>query len=144
MKTPTLYLHPNQIGEKSITGTQLLKYFEDNDMMKDMMTIEELEQYVKDNPKETEEWKDKYIFAWKSTFCLSSGRLAVHCLYWNGSEWRWNDRWLAYGFYSNSLTALLAISSQDLDINTLPLDSMTLEKAIVYITNLGFTVTITK
>lgn len=137
MKKVTLYLHPNQIGGKSIKGTELLKHFEDNDMLKDMMTIEELEKYVQDNSKETEEWKDKRIFAWKSTFRNSGGDLCVRCLYWVGGKWSWRCHWLGYHWDSQSPAACLASSTQNSE-------TMTLEKAVAFIKELGWTITLTK
>ena len=41
-----------------------------------------------------EEWKDKAVFFWGTTYRGSDGGLCVRCLTWHGSRWLWHCRWL--------------------------------------------------
>ena len=45
-----------------------------------------------------EEWKEKYVFFWGTIYRNSDGNLCVRYLYWHGSRWDWNYRWLDRNF----------------------------------------------
>ncbi len=65
--------------------------------------------YLLANPKAIpEEWKGKYIFFWGTIYRDSDGRLCVRCLYWDGGQWLWSNRWLSYAFYGHYPAALSA------------------------------------
>jgi hypothetical protein len=130
-----LYLHPKQIAGERITGNGIYQHLKDTDMLKDCATVEDLEGYSSGKKVIPNEWKGKIIYAWKSVRG-DVGYLDVPYLncyvdkpyvYWCylGNSW------------SGDEPALLFASST----NTLPLDTMNLEKAIDICKENGLTVT---
>ena len=57
-----------------------------------------------------EEWKDKAVFFWGTTYRGSGGSLVVRYLRWRGSRWRWSCHWLG-GDWCGSDPAVVRASS---------------------------------
>lgn len=55
-----------------------------------------------------EDWKDKDIFFWGTTYRDSDGNQCVRCLSWNGVKWFWSSRWIASSWFDSSPAALSA------------------------------------
>lgn len=45
-----------------------------------------------------EEWKGKKVIFWGTIYRDSTDLPCVRCLFWNGSGWDWDTRWLGGGF----------------------------------------------
>jgi hypothetical protein len=130
-----LYLHPKQIagaGER-ITGNEIYQHLKDTDMLKDCATVEDLKGYSSGKKVIPNEWRGKIIYAWKSVR-NADGYLDVpylHC-YADKPYERFAVRWsyLDLSWYEHEPALLFASSTNNSDTNTLPLDTMNLEKAI--------------
>lgn len=86
------WLHPKQ-KNGSISGHKLYKYLQDNDMIKDCLTLEDLEEIKKEGVDFVEKYLgDDFYYAWGSVR-NRNGRLQVPYLCWDGDEvvldWDW-------------------------------------------------------
>jgi len=98
----SLYLSEYQKGGRFIQGYDLRKELEG----KPVLNANVLD-YLLDHPELIpEEWKGKAIFFWGTVYRYSGGSLYVRCLYWGGSQWRWDYDWLVDDWFDDRPVAL--------------------------------------
>ena len=99
-----LYLAKSQKPGKLVEGNKLRKELEGQ-----MVLNANVLDYLLKNPELIpDEWKGKAVFFWGTIYRDSRGDLYVRCLYWDGSRWHWNYRWLDRSFNDDYPAAVLA------------------------------------
>jgi hypothetical protein len=85
-----LHLDEGQKEGKVIEGNKLRK------KLKDVLVYgaQLLDFYLANPHLIPEEWKGKAVFFWGTIYRRAGGSLSVRFLYWSGTEWDWDYRWL--------------------------------------------------
>lgn len=89
-----LYLDEEQKSGKRIVGNKLRKKLANQPLFNANL----LDFYLAHINLIPEDWKGKAVFFWATIYRLSDGDLCVRCLFWVGGGWRWNYRWLGFGW----------------------------------------------
>lgn len=125
LKDIELWLHPKQKGDL-ITGNEIYQYLKENNLLKDCLTLEDLQEIQKLGLEEfNKHFKDKWVYGWNSVQDRR-GRLYVPCLCEYGGEVVVSWDWLDHYWDSNDL-ALRFSKSSGINNSTLNSDTMSLE-----------------
>lgn len=102
-----LYLSKKQKKSGTIEGNKLRQELE---KLEGMLTLNaNVLDYLLAHPEIIpEEWKGKAVFFWGTIYRHSDGYLIVRCLYWDGSQWDWDNYWFGSDFDGNDPAAVSA------------------------------------
>ena len=111
-----LHLSSNQKDGKVIEGNKLRKELVKNKVpVLNACVLDYLiahPEIIPEDWKEDEKGNTRYIYFWGTVYRFTIGRLCVRYLFWDGSVWCWDGRYLDGNWYVQNPAAILASVTQ--------------------------------